>query len=210
MPFDAGRDIMYINSVVPDKTVDEMPLHEAPHLLRLWPDPDVMVGVQSTILQRSPQLLGDMAHQDRASFYLVLGREFVIHMPRGKAIERGLFGLNADETTVMIKTNNFEDVHPYELAYNMMRRGSKHGDMRFIIAQSQTGWVSKWDGMTFDSLSKIAVQRVVDAWLRLQNDADVDAANGNPLSRTYDGRRMPTPEPAVLFRLCTACRHGET
>lgn len=215
IPFNAARDILFLNTL-PEQGFIALAPEDKPHLFTLLPDRNLSVAVPSNFFQRSVSVLHDLSFQERKRFYLVLGREFVIHMPRGKALERKLFGLNADDYTVMIETHKHEDIAPYELAYNMTRRGGHHGDMRFLIARSLVGWVDKWKELTWNSLSALAVQNVQDAWSKFYNERlrELEEQHNGPRedgnqSEGHQPPEMPAPTPVVLFRLCTKCRHGD-
>lgn len=220
VPFDVATDVIYLSSV-PAPVGSMQTQHgttEAPHLSTLLPSRDVAVCVPTGFVQRSPEILREMAGHGRRNFHLALGREFVVHMPRGKALSRGLFGHGGDETTVMVEAGRFDEFASYELAYNMTRRGDDHGELRFLIARSLTGWVEKWDELRLEALATLARKRIEDAWVGLQGDGrgrgqghtdaihDVEEASDVLKDDVFSG--MPVPIPVVLFRLCVKCRHG--
>jgi hypothetical protein len=214
IPFNRARDILFLNTW-PDPAFVAAAPEDKPHLFTLLSDVNVPVAIPSSHFQRSVSVLRTTSFAERKEFYLVLSREFVIHMPRGKALARKLFGLNADDYTIMIQTDKHDEIAPYELAYNMTRRGGHHGDMRFLIARGLEGWVDKWKDLTWHSLSALAVRNAEGAWAKFHNEQirQIEEQLGNPDGDGDQSERMRPPEmpaatPVVLFRLCTKCRHG--
>lgn len=221
VPFDPMRDVIFMN-ILPEQERLRFDLaREAPHLAALLPDRNVEVCVSSWLTNRYPDVLRDLSRQKRKTFYVALGRQFVIHMTREKALQRRLFGVGADETTVMIKVAESEEIEPYELAYNMTRRGGGHEDMGTQIARSFTAstWVGRYSNRSFEALANMAEEQIQSAWAKLHEpgvngqEPASDRQNEDQAEKAVLGddrkkaRRMPVPIPVVLFRLCTDCRH---
>lgn len=214
--FDTASDVIYLSHVRgrPNTLHNRFGTVKVPHLSTLLSNRDVPVCIPTMIVGRFPRILGEMAGYGRRSFHLALGGEFVVHMPRGKALERGLFGHGADETTVMIDARNMEECAAYELAYDKMRR-DHHGKLPFLIARSLSGWIQDYDGLRLGPLTALATKKVEEAWIRLQEQGKGEAngevneqAEGEGDEEKEDPLTgMPVPIPVIVFRLCVKCRH---
>jgi hypothetical protein len=128
------------------------------------------------------------------------------------ALQSELFGITADETTVMIEARKVKEIAPYELAHNRSRSISGHADIGSQIANTfpKEAWVGRYQNRSLPALADMAEEQIRNIWADIMARDKAERGSDQESDQTEVDMEisMPIPIPVVLFRLCTRCPRG--